>query len=578
MKCKYNIFSFILIALFSVNVSYAQQFPNPLHIPDTITGTTFNLTVAPSSVEFFQGVQTPTFGINGDYLGPTLIMNAGDFVQMNVTNMLGETTTMHWHGMHVAPEDDGGPHTPILDSMTWSPDFTVIEEATTFWYHPHLHHHTAMQVNKGAAGMIIIRDDNPVGDQLPHTYGVDEFPLIIQDKSFDDNRDFIFTILADTMMVNGTLGPHLDVPNQMVRFHMLNASMQRVYNLGLPPNLDVWIIGSDGGLLQRRLPANRIQMSPGERYEIVVDFASTNDTSIIMRSFSSELPPGVSGGPRRPRGGPGGIQNDTNFRPNRLDSADFEVIEFRVKPATANAITTIPVDLNTITRPNPNTVDHQRTKIFTVDSSGFPFYINGTVMDMMVINDTVELDDTEIWTLINLTDVAHPWHIHDIQFYVLDINGNPPPPHLAGRKDVINVEPFDTIRYITTFDDFANDSIPYMFHCHNLFHEDGGMMGQFIVVNTTDIEENEEKLSRQYEHFPNPTNGSFQIRSKDGKVPDLRQIELWSVEGKLLELLDGNIINSTIELDLSNYPNGNYLIRLNHKDGEVKTMKLQKIE
>ena len=559
----------IIVFNFLSFLAYPQQFVNPLYIPDTLTGTTFNLTVAPAKMSFLPGDSTDTYGINGPYLGPTLIINKGDTIQMNVTNNLGETTTMHWHGMHVAPEDDGGPHTPILDGETWTPEFEVLDEATTFWYHPHLHHFTAKQVYNGAAGMIIVRDEKTVGDLLPHTYGVDEFPLIIQDKSFDASNQLIFTALADTMMVNGTMGAYLDVPRQMVRFHILNASNQRVYNIGLPPQLNAWQTGSDGGFLESILPLNRIQITPGERVEIVVDFSSMQmNQRARMVSFSSELGDGLSGGPMGPKGPRG----------NRLDSIDFEFLEFRIGAPTANPVTTISQNLNTYNKPSIAEVDHFRTKIFTVDSSGFPFYINGTVMDMNVINDTVQLDDVEVWTLINATDVAHPWHIHDIQFFILDINGNTPPPHLAGRKDVIIVQPFDTIRYITRFDDFANDTIPYMFHCHNLFHEDGGMMGQFIVTNTVGLEEIKITKESDYRVFPNPTNGEVFIERKSAPIRwnDIQSIVVYDINAKEYRLPYSLGEGKRIFLSLKNFRTGNYFVNIKFKESEDVVLKVTK--
>ena len=559
-----------LIVLLMTNIGFAQQFPNPLFIPDTLMGPTYNLEVRQSKVAFLPGDSTATYGINYDYLGPTLIMNADDTVQLNVTNSLiaaNETTTMHWHGMHVAPEHDGGPHTPILVNETWSPRFRVIEEATTFWYHPHLHHFTAKHVYSGAAGMIIVRDSRPVGDLLPHTYGVDEFPLIIQDKSFDTTNQLIYTALADTMMVNGTLGAHLEVPAQMVRFHILNASNQRVYNLGLPPNLDAWQTGSDGGFLENRLPLNRIQLTPGERIELVVDFSTMAGPSPMARmvSFGSELGVGLSGGPQGPKGGAG----------NKLDSIDFEFLEFRVVAPTPNAITSIPVKLNTYNKPLEANADRYRKKVFTVDSSGFPFYINGLLMDKTVFNDTVELGDIEVWTLINATEEAHPWHIHDVQFYILDINGNPPPPQLAGRKDVIITQPGDSIRYIAIFEDFANDTIPYMFHCHNLFHEDGGMMGQFIVRNTTGISEIADANQSDFLIYPNPAKEVVYIERKSTSLDDIKSIELHDLQGKL-KAADYQINNEKIELKLTDLPTGTYIIKITANDGSSESLKLSK--
>ncbi len=555
--------SFLLAALLLSSIGYAQLFPNPMHVPDTIMGTTFNLVVDESKKLFIAGDSSDTYGINGDYLGPTLIMNEGDFVQMNVTNNLANTTTMHWHGMHVAPEDDGGPHTPIAPGETWSPDFTVLDEATTFWYHPHLHHYTAEQVYFGAAGMILIRDNNPIANQLPHTYGVDEFPLIIQDKSFDTLNQFIYTEMADTMMVNGTLGPYLEVPGQMVRFHILNASNQRVYNLGFPFQFDMWQIGSDGGLLEQPLPTNRLYIAPGERAEVVIDFSSQIGWNGPMVSFNSEMGDGVSGAPNGPGGGPN----------NPLDGVDFQVLEFRVQPPTANPITSIPNNLNTLSPPQEINTDRYRTKTFTVDSTGFPFYINGELMDMAVFNDTVLLDDIEVWTLINETDIAHPWHIHDIQFFVLDINGNQPPPHLRGRKDVVLVEPFDTIRYITQFTDFTNDTVPYMFHCHNLFHEDAGMMGQFIVTTGVGVEELEEGTA--FYAYPNPTLNRFNIVAHEGNFSDINTIEVWDTRGRrLVTRVPAPGVNQ-LEIDLSPYPTGLYLIRVNYAD-QFQTLKVMK--
>lgn len=552
----------LLLTGFSVN---AQQFPNPIHIPDTLTGPVYNLEVIRSKTQFLSGDSTPTYGINGSYLGPTLIMQAGDSVQMHVTNRLGETSTMHWHGMHVAPENDGGPHTPILADSTWSPTFPVLEEATTFWYHPHLHHKTAEQVYYGAAGMIIVRDNKAVNQQLPHTYGVDEFPLIIQDKSFDSTNALIFTSIADTMMVNGTLGGYLEVPAQMVRFHILNASNQRVYNLGLPPTVDAWQIGSDGGYLENPVPVNRIQLTPGERVEIVVDFASNIPPNTRMISFSSELGDGLAGGPRGPRGRPN----------NMLDSLDFPIMEFRVIPQTTNAITQRPpMNLNTYNKPLEVNADRYRTKIFTVDTSGFPFYINGLLMDMNVINDTVRLDDIEVWSIINNTDEAHPWHIHDVQFYILDINGMPPPPTLAGRKDVIIVQPYDTIRYITKFDDFANDTVPYMFHCHNLFHEDAGMMGQFIVTNPVGINEVKQDLGH-FQAFPNPTKGKLTIQTRGAFLDEIKSIELVSIDGKRIDAaIDINRNSATVHLDGKS--SGIYFAKITNLKGQTEVIKFVK--
>ena len=532
---------------------------NPLFIPDTLAGPTYNLTVAPAKVQFLPGDSTDTYGINGPYLGPTLIVNKGDNVQMNVTNMLPDTTTMHWHGMHVAPQDDGGPWTVINPGETWSPDFEVLDEATTFWYHPHLHHKTAQQVYAGAAGMMIVRDAHEASLNLPRTYGVDDFPLILQDKSFDANNQFIFEELSDTMMINGTMNPYLEVPRQMVRFRVLNASNQRAYNIGFPMNIQVAMIGSDGGLLEEPFPINRLLLAPGERAEIVINFDIPTPGNFFMLAANSEMPDGVSGAPNGPGGGPG----------NPLDGNDFDLIEFRLTPPTPNAVTSLPTSLTTHSIPDANNADVYREKVFdTIPPAGFPFYINGNLFDFGVVNDTVMLGDTEVWTIVNRTSVAHPFHIHDVQFFVTQLNGFPPPPPLRGRKDVIMTVPGDSISFVAIFEDHADPTTPYMYHCHNLFHEDGGMMGQFIVVDpSTSAEEGlaSTGLAAAFTLFPNPAQDQITLQ-RDEPGERLERIVLRDVVGKEIRRIE-DPQGVKVEINTSGLTPGIYFVEMLGEDG-----------
>ncbi|HHG83128.1 MAG TPA: T9SS type A sorting domain-containing protein, partial [Bacteroidetes bacterium] len=470
----------------------------------------------------------------------------------------------------VAAADDGGPHTMILPGETWSPDFTVLDEATTFWYHPHLHSKTAEQVYKGLAGMIIVRDSAEAMLDLPRTYGVDDFPLIIQDKSFDTSNQFIFAALSDTIMINGTLSPFLEVPAQMVRFRLLNGSNQRVYNIGIPPALPAWQIGTDGGLLAQPLPISRIRIAPGERAEIVINFGQLPVSSnVLMPIKNSELGQGVSGGPMGPMGGPG----------NLLDGADFDFMKFRVTPATTNPVLTISQNLNSINPWDELSADLTRVKVFdTIAPNSFPYLINSTGFDLNTINDTVFLGNTEIWELYNETTVAHPFHIHDIQFYILELNGNVPPPHLRGKKDVILSLPGDTIRFICKFEDFTDNTIPYMYHCHNLFHEDAGMMGQFIVIDNPNAATDalEEDLSGRFRVFPNPTEGIFQIIDKEKLFRGIQSIEIHSLAGKLLMRLPVQAGIQVQQVDLAKLASGMYLLDLMGKTGARSTLRIMK--
>lgn len=548
-----GIVSFVI----SFNVNAQGGFTEPLTIPDTINSNTVHLYVKDTVHEFVSGIETNTYGISASYLGPTIIMDKGDFVQLNVHNLLDETTTMHWHGMHVAPEDDGGPHTAILAGETWSPDFTVLDEATTFWYHPHLHEKTNEHVSKGAAGMIIIRDEEEAALALPRTYGIDDIPMILQSKAFNASWQIEFGggTVDDVMLVNGVIEPYVDVPAQMVRFRMLNGSTGRTFNIGVSDNRNIFQIGSDGGLLNAPVTLNRIVIAPGERMEFVIDLSGDESETLYLKSYASEFSTGITGA----AGGPGAT--------NVLDGADFNVMQLRVTSATTGAITSLPTVLNDLVPIAESSADLTRTLTLDGGGPGNPFTIDGQEMDMEVINQTVELDATEIWEIVNETPIAHPFHIHDIQFYILDRDGVAPPANEQGRKDVVFVYPEETVRFIGTFEDFANEEIPYMYHCHILTHEDGGMMGQFIVVDNSESSVNDVDVN-SFSAFPNPTEGSINIQAtENGSYKITNAIGQDVLQGLYQE-------NSSI--DLSSLETGIYQLVATSNSGLKSTMKVVK--
>jgi bilirubin oxidase len=472
----------LLLLLGLLSISFAQ---NSLIIPDTLSGTDFNLTLQNGTYSFYEGINTATMGANGNILGPTLIMNNGDSVDIKVTNQLADTTTIHWHGMHVSAENDGGPHTTIAPGVTWNPKFTVLDKATTFWYHPHLHTKTNLHVSMGIAGFIIIRDSEESALTLPRSYGVDDFPLVIQTKTFDSNKEIVVPSNSDNvLMVNATINAQLNVPAQVVRFRLLDGASQRVFNIGLSDNRSFSQIGSDGGLLESTNAITRLQLSPGERAEILIDFSSMEGQTISLMSYASEFGNGIYGATNPGMGA--GMTLD-GYNPNPLNGSDFSIIQFKVVAPTSNPVTTIPETLVSVTPLAEINADTTRTFSLTAVSMGQvalngDFLINGASFDMDVINEIIPLNNTEIWEITNQSPIAHPFHIHDVQFYILNRNGVKPSKAEGGRKDVVLVKPQETVRFITEFRDFADDEVPYMYHCHILNHEDAGMMGQFIVV------------------------------------------------------------------------------------------------
>ncbi len=469
----------LLVGFFSLLCASAVA-QNALVIPDTLTGPVYNLTMHTDSMQFFPGMVSHTYGFNANhYLGPTLILNRGENISINVTNQINDTTTVHWHGLHVPAIWDGGPYSNIIPGDTWHPQFKVMNNAAMYWYHPHPDKKTTEQAIKGAAGLIIVRDSVEGALTLPRRYGVDDFPLVVQSQQYDSLHQAMPLGMQDsTLLVNGTTNPFLNVPAQVVRLRLLNASGERTFNFGFSANKQFYVIASDDGLLNEPFLTTRIRLSPGERAEVLLDLSGMSNQSLHLMCYGSELPMGVQGGPTMPMP-PGSPPMNSP-----LNGVDYNILKLDVVQQTANPVLTIPTSLTTNTPYLESQAAITRTIRFTADSimvMDGPFYFNDSTFDMMRIDYNIPLNSIEIWKLVNETMVAHPFHIHDEHFYILDRNGNAPGPEESGLKDVVLVPPGDSLRFIVRFTDFTDTVTPYMYHCHILMHEDAGMMGQFIV-------------------------------------------------------------------------------------------------
>ena len=541
---------------------------NALLIPDTLSGTTIDLTLQNGIYQFYEGQNTTTMGANGNILGPTLLLNQGDFVNFSVNNQLADTSTIHWHGLHVAPENDGGPHTPIPPNTTWNPSFTILDKAATYWYHPHLHRFTNKHVSKGIAGMIIVRDAEESGLTLPRKYGVDDFPLVIQTKDFDSNYEIVVPSNADDIiMVNATINPFLKVPAQVIRYRILNGSSQRIFNIGLTNNQSFYQIASDGGLLNTPNETTRLMLAPGERAEILIDFAGMNGQTVYLRSFASELPNGIYGATNPGMGA--GMTLD-GYNPNALNGADFNILQFNIINEASEAITTIPTTLVNETPIEENTVNVTRVLTFSPVSTGMnqlngEFLINNRSFNENVIDYTIKINNTEIWKLTNQSAIAHPFHIHDVQFYILTRNGNTPPINERGRKDVVLVKAQETVRFIAKFEDFSNTAVPYMYHCHMLPHEDGGMMGQFVVGDAPLSIEEKFNTNDLINIYPNPVTDYVNIQIKGNLTTE--DIQIYDRLGRIVR--DAKISSGKNKIKITGLPSGIFFLKMRIGDKEI---------
>jgi suppressor of ftsI len=270
-------------------------------------------------------------------------------------------------------------------------------------------------------------------------------------------------MLGDKILVNGTYNPHVDVPAKKVRLRLLNGSNARRYNIGFSDNREFHQVASDGGFLEAPVSLDRLLLSPGERAEIIVGL--TDGNNVVLMSYALGTEDSL-------------IENvgEVIMGMGRDENTRFNLIELRPQP-TDEVSPPLLERLNTIARWEESQASNMRQ--FTLNNGS---RINGLKMDMARIDEVVEVGTIEIWELINPSFRSHPIHIHDVQFLVLDRNGDLPPPNERGWKDTITVNKDETVRVIMQFKDYADPELPYMFHCHILEHEDRGMMGQFVVV------------------------------------------------------------------------------------------------
>ena len=434
---------------------------NALPIPHLLSPTKrngvshYDLNVQEAKHTFFEGVTTDTYAINSTYLGPTLLMQNGDKVSVNYANKLQEEITMHGHGMHVPPSMDGTAHQPFKPNQTWSAQYTVKQKACTNWYHPHTMDKTAEHVYKGLAGLIIIEDAESKALDLPKRYGIDDIPLVLQDRNFSNGQidynpgmmDIMHGYVGDTFIANGAIEPTLNVEAKEIRFRILNGSNSSVYTLGFSDGRTFKQIATDNSFLESPVEMTKLTLSPAERAEVVIDV-----TGDIGKTFTLE-----------------------EFRHGKT------FLTLNVSQPSSNK-TTLPSKLTTLEKLHAK--DAVRTRSFTLSGMMRNLNINGRSMDMDYINEKVPLGDVEIWEVKNDMMIDHNFHIHATHFMLLERNGKASnvSANEKGYKDVVFIPAHESLKFIVKMVDYADNKVPYMYHCHFLEHEDAGMMGQFLVT------------------------------------------------------------------------------------------------
>jgi len=448
---------------------------------------------------FVPGRAVPSQGISASYLGPVVRVRTGDTVPFRVENRLDEETTLHWHGLLVPSHVDGGPHNTIRPGGVWSPEITIKQPAATTWFHPHPHGNTARQVYSGLAGMMIVSDGADRERGIPTTYGIDDLPIVLQDKRFGRNGEVVYQpdmmdimhgFQGDTLLVNGVVGPVASVPAGFVRLRLLNAANARNFDLRFADRRPFFVIAGDAGFLSEPVEVRSLVIAPAERYEILVNFADGRPIDLIT---APDVHHGTGSGMMM------------QMRPtHRTAGAPQHLLRFRPAPELKAVVTALPRQLATLAAPDVKSAVAWRTfelnpmmgmgmmdmrgggRVASADhgrSEGHAqmMGINGRSFAMDRIDVTAKLGTAEIWEIsTGGMPMAHPFHVHGASFRILSKNGRSPGQHEAGWKDVVLVD--EHAELLVRFDNAAPQTMPFMYHCHVLEHEDHGMMGQIAVV------------------------------------------------------------------------------------------------
>jgi spore coat protein A len=448
--------------------SGVASFSQPLRIPPVLSPTSstssadyYDLQVTQTNVSIIPGKSTPIIGYNGMTPGPTIKARVGRQAMVNVYNGLPATTlggttgkiVTHLHSGHIPAVDDGFPTDYVNPGTNRTYTYPNNQLPATMWYHDHSMDVTGAHVWYGMAGFYLLTDSVEEGLNLPS--GAYDIPLVIQDRNFDASGNLVYTKnmngeTGSVVLVNGVVQPYFNVAARKYRFRVLNGSNARFYRLELSNGAAFKVIGMEGGLLPAPVSVTSITLAPAERADIIVDFSGmAMGMNVTLR--------------------------------NTLVSSTSTVYNLMRFNCTAMATDTsmAPSTLRPMTR--LSTSQSVATRTFTLSGGmiGSAWTINGSAFNPDSPIATPKVNTVEIWSFSNRSMLAHPVHVHQTSFQILDINGAAPPATHAGWKDVVVVPSMGTARIIAKFADYTGR---YLMHCHILEHEDMAMMARYDIV------------------------------------------------------------------------------------------------
>lgn len=451
-----------------VAAAAVDPFTRPLVIPAQLTGDDIAIEMREAEVQILPGRTTTMWTYNGTFPGPTIRRPSGRTTRVTFTNNLpaaAGSTTVHHHGNHSSSADDGQPAShliPVGASRTYTYDFMedgAPERAAFQWYHDHRMDVTGRNVWNGLAGMVIL--DDPVDAALSLPSGAFDVPLMVADRSFDEDNqlNYVFNpsgVRGNTMLVNGVVQPYFDVAGAKYRLRLFNASNTTEFTFAFADGTAMRQIATESGLLPAPVLRTAIKLGPAERAEVVVDFAGRAGKQIVLRNTT----------------GFGGLRDVMRFHVG-ADVADPSVVPATLRPAD-------PVPVPPITQTRLWTLTQSLAGDLVWSINGLPY--DADRIDTAPLNP--RLNSAERWIFVNTTPVNHVMHIHDVDWRLIRrISAEPYPDDALlaeqGLKESFLVRPNEVVEIVSRFTDHLGT---YVFHCHVLEHEDRAMMAQFQVV------------------------------------------------------------------------------------------------
>lgn len=484
-----------------------------------------SLTATPAEIQLLEGEKTAVYTytselIKGDssslqqipnsYLGPIIRVKPNQKIRIRYNNELPDESIIHWHGLHVPEEMDGHPRYVINNGEQFVYEFVVNNRPGTYWFHPHPHGITGYQVYKGLAGMFIIEDNQ---SNLPSDKY--EVPLVIQDRRFDSSNQLVYLennmmdmmvgFLGNEILINGKSNSSMEVDKATYRFRVLNGSNSRIYKLAWSDGVNLTVIGNDGGLLSKPTEKPYIILGPGERIDVWRDLSNINSgeqialNSLAFNSGTSMGMMGSGGGMMRGRGN---MQRDNNLSDSYIDNGDALTLYNFIVSDKQGEVVSLPTEFEPIEQFDlSESVNQDSPRQFNFHFERMQWLINGKTFEMNEVADweKVKLNTTEVWEFINggsgggmmgnMMSMPHPVHIHGLQFQIIERDVSEVPTAVwnsmkdgfidEGWQDTFLLLSGMRVKVALRFEDFTGI---FLYHCHNLEHEDMGMMRNYEVI------------------------------------------------------------------------------------------------